>query len=177
LGCGIGFFVKEREMKFRHGLALVCASALAIAAGGALASGPGGGGAAGGGGGVPGGGGGGGGAPGPGQAGTPPNTQPLTSTTPNSTIQTKVGQGIRFGVEAQEGQNEPMIALTTAPAGMVIGSTAASRPDLAKGTPWIVIAQTNIWTPTQAGTFDAVFTLSDVTGATGTVTYTIVVTP
>jgi hypothetical protein len=149
-------------MKFRNGLVLACAGALALAAGSALASGPGGGG--------------GGGGPGPGP-GTPPNTQPLMSTTPDTTMQTAVGQAIRFGVEAQDGQNEPTIALTTAPAGMEIGATAAGRPNLAKGTPWIVIAQTNIWTPTQAGTFEAVFTLSDATGAVKLVTTTIVVTP
>jgi hypothetical protein len=101
----------------------------------------------------------------------------LTTTTPNITIQTAVGQAIRFGVEAQDGQNEPTIELTTAPAGLEIGATAASRPNLAKGTPWIVIAQTNIWTPTQAGTFEAVWTLMDVTGAVKQVTTTIVVTP
>jgi hypothetical protein len=165
LGCGIGFFVKEREMKFRHGLALVCAGALAIAAGGALASGPGGGGAAGGGGG----------APGPGQTGTPPNTQPLTSTSPGGTLQLTVGQPVVFGVEAQEGQNEPTVLLTTAPTGMVLGTISVSRPDLAKGTPWIVLANISAWTPTQAGTFDAVFTLSDITGVTRTVTFTLVV--
>ena len=47
------------------------------------------------------------------------------STTPNTTIQTAVGQAIRFGVEAQDGQNEPTIALTTAPAGLEIGAAAA----------------------------------------------------
>ena len=33
-------------------------------------------------------------------------------------LQLTVGQTVRFGVEAQESQNEPMVALTTAPAGL-----------------------------------------------------------
>jgi hypothetical protein len=57
-----------------------------------------------------------------------------------------------------------------------IATISASRPNPAKGTPWLVIAQTNIFTPTEAGTFEAVFTLTDpVTGMTKQVTFTIVV--
>jgi hypothetical protein len=70
-----------------------------------------------------------------------------------------------------------MISLGTTAVGLEIGSTAASRPNLAKGTMWIVIAQTNLWTPTEAGTFEAIFTLSDVTGATKQVITSIIVSP
>jgi hypothetical protein len=154
-------------MSFRYGLVLAFAGALAFAAvGDVLAAGPGGGGGAGGGGG------------GGGGSGKPvnTNTSPLASTTPDTTLQTTVGQAIRFGVEAQDGQNEPTIELSSPLAGLEIATISASRPNPAKGTPWLVIAQTNIFTPTEAGTFEAVFTLTDpVTGMTKQVTFTIVV--
>jgi hypothetical protein len=180
LNRGIGFFAKEREMKFRHGLALVCAGALAFAAAGsALASGPGGGGggAAGGGGGGAGGGGGGGAAPGPGPIGNPPSTEPLVMIGTGATVQIKLGQTLQFAVEVQDGPNQPTLEMTTAPAGMSTEQFFITRPNLAKGTPWEV-REFVLYTPNQAGTFEALFTGTDpVTGAIVTGTWMLVVTP
>jgi hypothetical protein len=162
-------------MKFRHGLALVCAGALAFAAAGyALASGPGGGGAAGGGGGVAGGGGG---TPGPGQTGTPPSTEPLVMIGAGAAIQIRVGQTLEFAVEVQDGPHQPTLEMTTAPAGMTSNQIFIGRPNLAKGTPWIV-SEFVLYTPSEAGTFEAVFTGTDpVTGATVSGVQVITVTP
>jgi len=160
-------------MKFRQGLAFVCAGALAFAAvGDALASGPGGAG------GVAGGGGGGGGAaPGPGPVGTPPSTEPLVMIGGSATTTIKVGQTLQFAVEVQDGPNQPTLEMTTAPLGMSTVQFFIARPNLAKGTPWEV-REFVLYTPSQVGTFDAFFTGTDpVTGATVTGTWTIVVTP
>jgi hypothetical protein len=165
-------------MKLRYGSALVCALVLAIGAGGALASGPGGGGA--GGGGVAGGGGGGGGAgraPGPGPVGTPPSTEPLVMIGSGATTTIKVGQSLEFAMEVQDGPNQPTLEMTSAPAGMTTEQIFISPPNLAKGTAWQVHLFV-LYTPNQAGTFEALFTGMDpVTGAMVTGISTIIVTP
>ena len=166
-------------MKFRNGMVLACVGALALAAGGsALASGggPGGGGAAGGGGGG-GGAGGGGGSPGPGPIGTPPSTEPLVMIGGSATTSIKLGQTLQFAVEVQDGPNQPTLEMTSAPPGMTTDQFFITRPNLAKGTPWEV-REFVLYTPSQAGTFEALFTGTDpVTGAIVTGTWTIVVTP
>jgi hypothetical protein len=154
----------DEQMKFRNGLVLACAGALALAAGGsALASGggPGGGG----------GGGGGGGSPGPGPIGTPPSTEPLVMIGGSVSTQIKLGQTLQFAVEVQDGPNQPTLEMTTAPAGMTSEQFFITRPNLAKGTPWEV-REFVLYTPNQAGTFEALFTGTDpVTGATVTGTW------
>ena len=155
-------------MKLQCGSALACALLLAIGSGGALASGPGGGG---------GGGGGGGPAPGPGPVGNPPSTEPLVMIGGSATTQIKLGQTLQFAVEVQDGPNQPTLEMTAAPPGMTTDQIFISRPNLAKGTPWEV-REFVLYTPNQAGTFEALFTGTDpITGATVTGIWTIVVTP
>jgi hypothetical protein len=92
-------------------------------------------------------------------------------------IQIRVGQTVEFAVEVQDGPRQPTLEMTTAPAGMTSVQIFIDPPNLAKGTAWQV-HEFVLYTPSQVGTFEAVFTGTDpVTGATVSGIQSFTVTP